>query len=310
MSKFLVVGSGAIGSRVARTLVARGDDVVVVSRGGSPVAGATAVATPAQDTTRVTALAQGSSAIFNCVNPAYHRWPRDWPPIAASLLAAATSSGATLVTLSNLYAYGRVDAPMSPDTPLNAEYAKALVRARMWSDALSAHEAGRVRACEVRASDFIGPGAQGVFGLRVIPRLLRAKSARVVGSLDQPHSWSYVDDVAATLVVCAERPEAWGRVWHVPTNEPRTQRQVASDICAAAGVGPARLATTPVTLLRTLGLFNATVRELPATLYQFDLPFVIDDTATRRELALTPTPWAEVISTTVAAYRESPRSSH
>jgi len=303
MSQFLVVGAGAIGTRVARTLSLQGHDVVVTTRTGRAVAGATSVASDASDVDALSSIARGASAIFNCANPAYHRWSSDWPPIAASVLAAAETSGATLVTLSNLYVYGRVDLPMTPDTPLGADYAKARVRAKMWTDALAAHEAGLVRACEVRASDFIGPGSQGVFGQRVVPRLLAGKGAQVVGRLDQPHSWSFVDDVAATLVACAQLPETWGRVWHVPTNAPRTQRQVVDDLCEAAGIEHGRVKAVPDWLLRLMGLFSPTIRELPHTLYQFTQPFIITDTNTRTQLGLFPTPWPTVMRTTIDEYR-------
>ena len=56
-------------------------------------------------------LAEGAAVIYNCVNPPYHRWPADWPPIAASVLGAAERSGAVLVTLSNLYGYGPATRP-------------------------------------------------------------------------------------------------------------------------------------------------------------------------------------------------------
>ena len=308
MSMYLVIGAGAIGGRVAHSLASQNHQVVVVSRRGRAVSAATSVAVDAADEIALSRLAQGATAIFNCANPAYHRWPTDWPPIAASGMAAAESSDATLVTLSNLYAYGHVVAPMTPHTPLGADYAKAQVRARMWTDALAAHQAGRLRACEVRASDFIGPGSQGVFGVRVIPRLLAGKSARVLGSLDQPHSWTYVEDVATTLVECARRPEAWGRVWHVATNAPRTQRQILDDLCDAAGVDRVRSNTAPPVLIRLLGLFSPTVRELPHTLYQFTAPFIIDDSATRAELQLAPTPWGEVLRETINEYRQPPAS--
>lgn len=303
MSHILVIGSGAIGTRVARQFSARGYEVRLASRRGSQVPGVRALALDATDAPEVARQAEGAAALINCANPPYDRWPTHWPPIADSLLAAAESSGATLVTLSNLYPYGRVDAPMSPDTAMAADYLKAQVRAQMWRDALAAHEAGRIRAVEVRASDFIGPDAQGVFGLRVVPRLLAGRSVRVLGSLDQVHSWSYVDDVAATLVECALRPASWGRVWHVATNAPRTQREVIGDLCAAAGIAPVRAGVYTPTLLRLAGLVNPLARELPHTLYQFTRPFVIDDERTRQELGLLPTPWPEVIEATLAAYR-------
>jgi nucleoside-diphosphate-sugar epimerase len=144
--------------------------------------------------------------------------------------------------------------------------------------------------------------------VRVIPRLLAGKSARVLGSLDQPHSWTYVEDVATTLVECARRPEAWGRVWHVATNAPRTQRQILDDLCDAAGVDRVRSNTAPPVLIRLLGLFSPTVRELPHTLYQFTAPFIIDDSATRAELQLAPTPWGEVLRETINEYRQPPAS--
>ena len=105
----LVVGAGVIGSQVARVLAERGDRVSLVSRRGSGPAEPLAiirVAADAADTGAMARLAEGASVIYNCVNPPYHRWPADWPPIAASLLGAAERSGAVLVTLSNLYGYG------------------------------------------------------------------------------------------------------------------------------------------------------------------------------------------------------------
>src|SRR5207247_18674 len=167
----LVVGAGVIGSRVAGMLAERGDRVSVVSRHGAGPAelpGVTRVAADAADAEAMARLAEGAAVIYNCVNPPYHRWPADWPPIAASVLAAAERSGAVLVTLSNLYGYGpRVpggydDAhPITEATPLAATGRKGRVRARVWQDALAAHQAGRVRVAEVRAADFIGPGPPG-----------------------------------------------------------------------------------------------------------------------------------------------------
>ena len=304
MSEFLVVGAGAIGTLVARQLADKGHAVRLVSRSGTDpkVPGVTAVAADAGDSTVLSRLAENTSAIFNCVNPPYHRWASDWPPVANALLAAAESSGAVLVTLSNLYPYGVVTAPMTPSTPMLANYEKAQVRAKMWNDALAAHESGRIRATEVRASDFIGPRSQSLLGERVIPNVLKGKACTVLGAADQPHSWTYINDVAATLIRCAERPDAWGRVWHVPTNPPRTQHQAIDDVADAAGLPHVKVKVLPSAMLRLLGLFSPLMRELPKTEYQFTAPFVIDDSATRSELGLEPTPWATVLKDTIAAY--------
>jgi len=159
-------------------------------------------------------LAEGATVIYNCVNPPYHRWPADWPPIAASLLAASERSGAVLVTLSNLYGYGPGPYdeahPMTEATPLAATGRKGRVRARVWQDALAAHQAGRVRMAEVRGSDFIGPGAASALGERIVGRVRRGKGVSVLGRADRPHTWSFTDDVARMLVIAGTDPRAWG----------------------------------------------------------------------------------------------------
>ncbi len=308
MSTYLVVGAGAIGPLVARRLSSQGHEVRLASRRGTGLRTdrVAPVVLDALDSRALAEAAEGASALFNCVNPPYHRWPEDWPPLAASFLEAAASSGATLVTLGNLYPYGPVDGPLSADLPLAARYDKARVRARMWEEARRAHEAGRVRAVEVRASDFVGPGAVGAASTLALSRLLAGRSPWVLGATDQPHSWSFVEDVAATLVAVAQRADSWGRAWHVPSAPARTQQELVDDLADAAGLPRRRARVLPRAVLRAIGLFNPTVAELRHTLYQFERPFVLDDRESREVLGLAPTPWEETLRATVEGLRSAP----
>ena len=299
----LVVGAGVIGSRVAGMLAERGDRVRVVSRHGSGPAG---VAADAADAGAMARLAEGAAVIYNCVNPPYHRWPADWPPIAASVLAAAEHSGAVLVTLSNLYGYGpRVPGgydeahPITEATPLAATGRKGRVRARVWQDALAAHQAGRVRVAEVRAADFVGPGAQSAMGERIVRHVRQGKNVSVLGRADRPHTWSFTDDVARMLVTAGTEPRAWGRAWHVPSNEPLSQRRVIDDFARAAGVGQVRVGAIPSVVLRGLGLVWPLMRELRETEYQFRDDFVMDSSAAQATFGLKPAPWEEIAAVTV-----------
>src|SRR5215470_6165252 len=89
----VVVGAGPIGSGIARILAAEGRHVIIVTRSGSGPEGVVAerVATDASDSGTIARLAEGAAALYNCVNPPYHRWPELWPPIAGSLLGAPRS---------------------------------------------------------------------------------------------------------------------------------------------------------------------------------------------------------------------------
>src|SRR5215472_5841945 len=304
MALHVIVGFGAVGRRTAGLLLEQGHEVRVVTRSGGPAGcPATHINLDATDEEALTRAARGAAVLYNCASPAYHRWTTDWPPLAAALLTVAEATGAVLATVSNLYGYGPVPGPMTEATPLRAPGPKGRVRARMWLDALAAHESGRARAVEIRASDYIGPGTQSPLGDRVVPRLLAGRAAAVLGSADAAHSWSYVGDVARLLVTVGADPRAWGRPWHVPSNPPRTQREAIADMARIAGVPPVRVRVMPKSMLRLAGLFSPVVRELPEVAYQMERPFIIDSSAAEAAFGLRPTPWEQVLTETIAFYR-------
>ncbi len=307
MPHHLVVGAGPIGSTVAQLLARDGHDVQLLSRSGRGPedAGITRVIGDAADARAVTRLARGAVAVYNCANPPYHRWAQEWPPMARAMLAAAESSGAVLATVSNLYGYGPVDRAMTEDLPLAATGTKGRVRAQMFADALHAHQSGGVRMTEVRGSDYVGPGAGSHLGERVVPKVLAGKRVSVVGDPDMPHTWTYTRDMARLVVTAAADERAWGRAWHAPSNEPRTQREAVDDLARVAGVPPVPVGSIPATALRALGLVNPTLRELRETMYQFTRPFVMDSEAAQQTFGLQPTPWVDVLSETVRSYSEA-----
>lgn len=310
MGKHVVVGAGQVGSQLARALRELGHEVTLVSRSGSGPEGVRRVAADATDRDRLISLTRGADTLYNCVNPLYHRWPQDWPPIADALLATAEATGAGYVILGNLYVYGPPEGPMRATDPLTPSSVKAGVRARMWQDAMTAHEAGRARVSEVRASDYFGPGCrdQSHLGDRFVPRLLAGKPVRFVGDPTQPHSWSYVPDVVRALALVGTSDRGWGRPWHVPTPPPLPAREVAERLCAIAGVPNPGVKVLPHWLVRALGAFSPTLGELEAVRYQFVRPFVIDATDFETAFGMAPTPMDEALAATLAWWRGMERT--
>jgi glycine hydroxymethyltransferase len=245
MAQHVIVGSGAIGTAVANLLVDAGHTVRIVTRRGSGPdrEGVERVAADATDAERLTALTRGAVALYNCANPPYDKWLTDWPPLASSLLTAAERTGAGLVTMGNLYGYGPVDGPMTEETPLAATGPRVGCATGCGPTCSPRQDAGRARVTEARASDFYGPGPVGTshLGQYFMPRLLAGKRPLVMqADLDAPHSFTYVPDVARTLVTLAGDDRAWGRAWHVPTAPAVSLREIATRMavdrrCAGPG---------------------------------------------------------------------------
>ncbi|MGW0480904.1 NAD-dependent epimerase/dehydratase family protein [Nonomuraea sp. NPDC003214] len=303
MGKHVVVGSGQVGTHLAEKLLAQGHEVTVVTRSGRGPAGAVKVAADVADSARLIEATRGADVLYNCVNPQYHRWLTDWPPMAASFLAAAEATGAAYVMLGNLYPYGPVTGPMTEDLPLASTSPKARVRATMWADALAAHRAGRIRATEVRASDYFGPGAtdQSYLGERFLPALRAGRTVQLVFPADIPHSWTYLPDVADALIVAGGDERAWGRPWHVPTAEPQSFRQIGRRMAALLGLPEPRMTTLPWPLVRLTGLFSPMIGELRHTRYQFTAPYELDSSAFQRTFGVAPTPLDEALKATLEA---------
>jgi nucleoside-diphosphate-sugar epimerase len=309
MPAHVIVGAGPVGAGTARLLADRGHDVRLVSRSGRGPRHERIELVAldlATDVGRLRELATGAAALYNCVNPPYHRWPVEWPPMAAALLSAAEHTGAVLVTMSNLYGYGPVGGPMTEDLPLATTGSKGRVRARMWADALAAHRAGRARVTEARAADFFGPHGvhNSVYGERLMPRLLAGRSVSVLGDPDMPHSYAYLPDVSAALATLGTDERAVGRAWHVPSLGPLTARELVRRLAEVAGVEVPKVRAVPWTLLRAVGVFAPAMRELIEVRYQFDRPFLLDSSAFTTTFGVEATPLDDAVKTTVAWWQD------
>jgi len=307
-SSHVVVGAGLIGRRVAKRLIDRGDAVTVLTRRGTELPGARAVAADASDTAVHTTAATGARTIFLCANPPIYsaeEWARVWPPIFRAAIAAARTTGAALVVMGNLYPYGQPQGPMTEHSPELTTSPKGLIRKAGWAAVKAAHDAGELRAVEVRASDYFGPGAgpTALLGERFFVPLLESKPVRVVGDPSLPHSWSYLDDIAETLVAAGDYPGQWGRVWHVPSGAPHSELEIAETVNEWFGAA-GKIAPIPQTALRALALFSPQLKGVLDESYQFRHPFVLDASESERMLGVHATPWEQALRDTAQSYRK------
>jgi nucleoside-diphosphate-sugar epimerase len=311
-ARHVIFGTGAIGLATLDALRRRGETVRLVNRSGhAPVPDdVEVIGGDARDPAFTTAVSQGARVVYQTLNPPYPEWTAQFPALQAGVLAAATATGARLVSMENVYMYGRpAGAPLTEDRAYEAHTKKGQLRGRMALELLAAHEAGRVQVAIGRASDYFGPrgGAQSNLGDRVFPAAVAGRTATVLGDPDQPHTYTYIPDIGEGLTVLGEHPDAPGEVWHLP-NDPdtRTTRQLVDIVYHHAGHPQARLRALPALLLRALGLVNPTLRELVEMQYQFDEPFIVDSSKIASRLSVEATPIDQALADTLTSYATDP----
>src|SRR5215207_6681300 len=260
--RHVIFGTGAIGLATLDALCRRGETVRLVNRSGTAPVGADVeiLAGDAAVPSFAIAAAHGAQVVYQTLSPPYHQWVERFPALQAAVLAAAQDAGARLVSMENVYMYGRpAGQPFTETRPYAAHTKKGQLRARMARELQAAHRAGRVQVATGRASDYFGPrgGAQSNLGDRVFRPALAGRTATVLGDPDQPHTYTYIPDIGEGLAVLGEHPDAPGEAWHLP-NDPntRTTRQLVETVYRHAGQPRARVRALPPLVLRGLASVN------------------------------------------------------
>jgi nucleoside-diphosphate-sugar epimerase len=297
-------GTGGAGSDTVKELVARGKSVRATSRRPPPNADKSVewIAVDATKKEEVVRACDGAAVVYHCVNVPYADWTRLLVPIADAVMAGCQTSGATLVVMDNLYMYGPPDGPMTEETPRRPVGPKGRLRSELEQRYLAAHRAGTIKVTIARASDFYGDTSSSSIVLLAIDPMLKGKSAQWIGSLDAPHTLSYLPDVAWGLVTLAQWHESLGQIWHIPAAEPLTGRQAITMIAEELG-RPAKMSVINKPMMMLAGLFNPQIREAIEVYYQFEKPFVMDATKFTKAFGSRVTPHREAFLATIATRR-------
>ena len=282
----VIFGAGQIGSALARHLLARDHRVRVVRRSNKPVGhGIEVIAADAMEPGAAIAAAEGADVVYHCMNASAYTgavWQDELPRMAEALIAAARAADARLVCLDNLYGYGPVDGPRTESTPLRADDPKGRIRAQLAARYQQAGEREGLRWTAGRGGDFFGPGTgdQSVVSMDVARGLGHGRRALLLGHPEAPHAFSYAPDVVAALGALGEADDdVEGRAWHLPVHTLPPRELV--DRLAAAPDQRARTIVLRPWMFPFLGLFVPILRSLRDTLYQWDRPFLVDDSAFR-----------------------------
>jgi len=208
----LVLGaSGGIGGELARQLRHAGWRVRALKRdiptGAATKDGFEWQQGDAMNRDDVLRCAAGCAVIVHAVNPpGYQRWAELVLPMLDNTIAAARASGATIVLPGTVYNFGPDAFPLLREDSLQRPLTrKGAIRVEM-ERRLRAASLGGVRSIVVRAGDFFGPRAgNNWFSQGLVTPGKPVRSITQPGLAGVGHQWSYLPDVAQTMLQLIER---------------------------------------------------------------------------------------------------------
>ncbi len=286
MHKAAVFGAaGPIGLSIAGALQRRGVRFRAVGRSIDKLRAAFTAFPAAElhaadlaDAASARTAATSADTIFYCVGVPYHDFAQH-PRLMRTAIEAAHHAGVErVVVISSVYSYGVPTGPLVDELhPREPATFKGRMRKAQEDLVLGAHAKGRVKTLVLRLPDFYGPHADNSLANPIFRAALTGRPANWIGSLDAAHEFMFVPDVGPVAVELARRDECFGDAWNLAGPGAISGRTFIEMVYAAAGVPPQHRVAGK-TLMRLMGLFNRTVRELVEMHYLAETPVLLDDT--------------------------------
>ncbi len=270
----LVLGAtGGIGGEVARQLRDAGWTVRALRRGGELATerrdGMVWLRGDAMNRDDVLAAAQGCSVIVHAINPpGYRHWGELVLPMIDNTIAAAQANGATIVLPGTVYNFGPSAFPtLHEDSPQEPVTKKGVIHVQMEQRLQAASRQG-CKVIVVRAGDFFGPKlGNSWFSQGMLKPGQPVKSIRVPNAPGVGHQWSYLPDVARTMVALVQRREtlepfaAFHMQGHWDADGTQLAAAISRVVVKRGGAEP-KVSAFPWWLMALIAPFVPTIREL------------------------------------------------
>ncbi|KJZ21066.1 epimerase [Loktanella sp. S4079] len=219
--------------------------------------------------------AEGADVIVNGLNPPmYHNWKTLIPEITNQVIAAARSSGATVIVPGSIYNFGNQPGVFDENTEQKPHTRKGKIRVAMEK---SYAESG-VQVILLRAGNFIDPDGNGDFMSVGSLRNIRKGQFIHVGDPAAIQAYCYMPDWARAAVMLAERRHTLGQFNDIPFpghafTGATLKKQVEQHLGYAL-----RAKRFPWGVMRLLSLVWELGREMSEMRYLYSMPHTISGT--------------------------------
>jgi nucleoside-diphosphate-sugar epimerase len=298
--------AGAIGRAVGSELERRGIRFRAVGRSRQKLEAAFGKMTHAEifpadlsEARSAGAAARGVDTIIYCVGlpyPSHHLHP---VLIRTTVEAAKLVQVERLVLPSSVYSYGVPRTSRVAEThPREPHTRKGKYRKEQEDIVMQAHTAGALQAMIVRLPDFYGPDADIGLANPMFRAALAGKTANCAGPVNTPHEFVYAPDTGPVIVDLASRSDTFGQAWNFGGAATINLMDFITRIYRAVGRAP-KYRSVGAGMLKLMGWFNPTMREVVEMLYLQETPVILDDSKLLAKLPVHKTSYDDGIRQTL-----------
>lgn len=205
--------------------------------------------------------ARDVDVLVHGINVPQPEWATRMLPLTHQVIRVAKANQATIAFPGNVYPF-EPGTDIRPDTPMSPPTEKGVLRMRV-NEALAEASQQGVRVITLRAGDFFGMAHASSWMTHIL------KKARLSGPLQLPahagirHCWTYLPDLAHAHVQLLNQRHALPAlsVFHF-AGHTLTEEELIRGLREALGDPTRKVSHIPWWLLRGVGLFDPSIKEL------------------------------------------------
>ncbi len=299
MKQTILGASGIVGTELAKALSNYTNEIRIVSRNPKRVnTGDELCSANLLDAEQTIKAVAGSEIAYLTVGLQYSItvWQAQWHIVMKNVIDACKLHNTKLVFFDNVYALGKVNGPMTEETPMNPCSKKGEVRAKIGKMILDEVRSGKLTALIARAPDFYGPNTPLSLPEQLVFRNLReGKTPRWLINADVKHSFIYTPDAGKAAAILGNSPDAFNQIWNLPVDTNHlTGREFVALAAEAAGRNK-KVMVLPKFMVKAVGFFVPAIKESVEMLYQYDREYIFDCSKFNRTFKFEAAPYAEGI---------------
>jgi nucleoside-diphosphate-sugar epimerase len=245
------------------------------------------------------AAARGVDTIVYCIGLPYPSHNLHPVLMRTTIEAAKLVRVERLLLPSSVYSYGVPRTSRVSEThPREPHTRKGKYRKEQEDILMEAHAAGALQGMIVRLPDFYGPDADIGLANPMFRAALAGKTANCAGPVNTPHEFVYAPDTGPVIVDLALRADTFGQAWNFGGAGAINLMDFITRIYRAVGRAP-RYRSVGAGMLKFMGWFNPTMREVVEMLYLQETPVILDDSKLMAKLPVHKTSYDDGIRQTL-----------